>query len=306
MSGHVFAHAVNRHQYPQWLARPFMLRAWHTLTLLITLRNWYIGRWLLQHLPETGQAKNAETPLFTGEGGWGETRSYTASLLDVGCAAGDFFLPWARRHSDWACTGIDAGADAISLCRRFIEQTQLRNACAEHATLQQFTTPLQYDAVWCFSVLQYIDDDDAALRKVYTLLKPGGTLLLYVPVNERRLLPFYTRAMRALTTTNAAIDYDRAQGRMHTYTPNSIIQKLSSAGFTVTAQQGAHGLWGKLYYEPYSLLLQSAKALPVWAAWLPLVLLALLLPALWLLMWLDYLLPPTPAAGNGLLVMATR
>jgi 2-polyprenyl-3-methyl-5-hydroxy-6-metoxy-1,4-benzoquinol methylase len=270
--------ALNRHHYPQWLARPWVLRAWHGATLLLTLRNWHIWRGVREH----GRA--------------------AGTLLDAGCAAGDFLLPLARRHAQLQCTGLDPVPQAVQLCKHYIEAVGLHNACVEQSTIEGFTTPLQYDAVLCLSVLQYTPNDDIALRRLFALTRPGGSLLLYAPVHERRLLPFYARAMHALRHAG----YDEAQGRQHSYTTQAILQKLTTAGFALKQMRGAYGLWGKLYYEPYSLLLQCAKALPAWLAWLPLGIVLLLLPLWWVFMLLDYLLPPAPARGNGLLVVAVR
>jgi SAM-dependent methyltransferase len=43
-----------------------------------------------------------------------------------------------------------------------------------------------YDVVMAHHVLEHVDDDRAALRELFRLLKPGGTALLSVPLNPTR------------------------------------------------------------------------------------------------------------------------
>ena len=47
-------------------------------------------------------------------------------------------------------------------------------------------TPGPFDAVTCISTLEHIPDHDAAVRGMFSLLKPGGSLILTVPYNEQR------------------------------------------------------------------------------------------------------------------------
>lgn len=43
--------------------------------------------------------------------------------------------------------------------------------------------PGSFDTVICLNVLEHIEDDDAALRRIRALLKPGGKLALLVPAH---------------------------------------------------------------------------------------------------------------------------
>lgn len=42
----------------------------------------------------------------------------------------------------------------------------------------------QFDMICCSHVLEHVDDDRAAIREIYRMLKAGGTALLMVPITE--------------------------------------------------------------------------------------------------------------------------
>jgi SAM-dependent methyltransferase len=42
----------------------------------------------------------------------------------------------------------------------------------------------QFDLICCGHVLEHVDDDRAAIREIYRMLKPGGRALIMVPIIE--------------------------------------------------------------------------------------------------------------------------
>ncbi len=60
-----------------------------------------------------------------------------------------------------------------------------------HVVRDEVTSPRltqQFDCVTCLSVLELIDDHRAAVRGMFSLLKPGGFLILSFPYNHRRFV----------------------------------------------------------------------------------------------------------------------
>ncbi len=72
------------------------------------------------------------------------------------------------------------------------------------------------DTIVCFNVLEHIEDDRAALRRMYDLLPPGGKLLLLVPAG-----PWLYGSM------------DRRLGHFRRYRRGELAGKLREAGFTI-------------------------------------------------------------------------
>lgn len=100
-----------------------------------------------------------------------------STVLDYGCGAGDLAL--AAADVGYRVTAVDAAAAMLRVARnrpvrpggatpRFGEPASLGNAA-------------EFQAIVCSSVLEYVEDDDALLRKLAGLLAPGGHLLISVP-----------------------------------------------------------------------------------------------------------------------------
>ncbi len=71
-----------------------------------------------------------------------------------------------------------------------------------------------FDTITCISVLERLADDEAALRRAYDLLVPGGRIVMYVP------------AGKALFG-----NLDRGLGHERRYDKEELIEKLRRAGF---------------------------------------------------------------------------
>jgi SAM-dependent methyltransferase len=115
--------------------------------------------------------------LDAARGGWGPGR-----LLDVGCGYGGFVRRMLERG--WEAEGIDPSPATVSAAARGGLPVRL-------GTLEEASG--KYDAVTLFYVLEHLPDPAAALRKLATLLAPGGTLLVRVPHTApivRALRPF--------------------------------------------------------------------------------------------------------------------
>jgi glycosyltransferase involved in cell wall biosynthesis len=72
------------------------------------------------------------------------------------------------------------------------------------------------DTVLCLKVLEHVDDDQAALRRLHAVLAPGGRLVLLVPAHRR----LYG-------------SIDRALGHRRRYERRDLVRVLEEAGFRV-------------------------------------------------------------------------
>jgi SAM-dependent methyltransferase len=91
-------------------------------------------------------------------------------LLDVGCGFGGFVR--TMRARGWDAEGIDPSPATVAAAARGGLPVRL-------GTLEEAEG--RYDAVTLFYVLEHLPDPSAALRRLFGLLAPGGTLLLRVP-----------------------------------------------------------------------------------------------------------------------------
>lgn len=96
-----------------------------------------------------------------------------ARLLDVGCGFGGFVD--VMRQRGWDAEGVDPAPSAVEVATR-------RGRAVRLGTLEGFSADHgPYDAVTMFYVLEHLQDPMGALRKVFDLLVPGGTVLIRVP-----------------------------------------------------------------------------------------------------------------------------
>ncbi len=86
-----------------------------------------------------------------------------------------------------------------------------------------------FDVVMCHHVLEHIDDDNAAMRELFRVLKPEGTAVLSVPINTSR-----QTTHEDLTITDPALRRKHFGGTDHKrYYGLDFIDKLRAVGFQV-------------------------------------------------------------------------
>lgn len=220
-----------------------------------------------------------------------------ATLLDVGCGAGDHLFFALRRMKSAVAIGVDRSGHAVDLCRTYAAASHPGRAAFVHADLDALETLPASDLILCVTVLQYVERDAALLGKMRRSLHEGGRMLLYVPVRNKRLLPFYSRIVEA-----DGADYDAVQRRRRIYQPDDVLHLLAESGFEVESVEESHGRCGKLAHELQSLVLHGAAHGRMLTRIFAVLSAAVLLP-LWLpLMVLDFLLPVR--RGNALLILA--
>lgn len=148
-------------------------------------------------------------------------------LLDAGGGPGLVAIALAQAHA--TLTGcVFEHQEAAEVAQDMIAQADLQDRL--HATSGDVDTDdigSNYDIIWCSSVLHFVKDIPAVLRKLYDATAPGGMLVCcHAEVSTdaaqaARILPYYL--------------YMRTQGR-HVLPEGALTTCLEEAGFTVTEQ----------------------------------------------------------------------
>lgn len=266
------------HQYPTWLLKhPGRIHWIYSVNFFVQLRKWYIYRKLQKLFAAT------KKPF---------------SVLDAGCGEGQFLFPFARTAKASFFKGIDREAANIIFGNRYIEDQQLSNTSLELMEMEQLKETEQYDIVLCISVLPYSKNDQASVQCIYHAMKKGGTLLLYVPVNNKSILPFYKKLLTRYD------NYETIQQNQRVYTEPGIIKLLQDCNFQLTETNATYGFFGKLSNELLNTHLILYNAYPWLVKMMVAVSLLIFYPLILICMVLDYLLPLR--SGNGLLVLAKK
>jgi SAM-dependent methyltransferase len=158
-----------------------------------------------------------------------------AEVLDAGCGTGGLIRRLAPSRPTWRWTGVDESRVALELARqRCPSEVKFREASvsALHSGAAQF------DAVVSADVLYHVDDDAAALREFFRVLRPGGMVVLNLPAYQW-LWSYH----------DTAVHSRRRYGR------GEVLAKLRSAGFE--APRATY--WNTL---PFPLIVARRKLLP--------------------------------------------
>jgi 2-polyprenyl-6-hydroxyphenyl methylase/3-demethylubiquinone-9 3-methyltransferase len=128
--------------------------------------------------------------------------------LDVGCGTGIFSNYLARKG--WRVTAIDASPDMIEAANAVPESDTIEFINVNYESYSSL--PNSFDLIVSLSMLEYIEDDEAAIEKFHQLLKPGGFLVVSVP-NKAGML----RKMEGVVFGIQTATRDRIFGGMGEY-----------------------------------------------------------------------------------------
>lgn len=162
------------------------------------------------------------------------------SVLEVGAGVGEFSAQFHDRER-LVLTDVDPLAVA-ELARRFADRPEIvarqldldgdPAVCGDPVD-SPADSPVDspVDSVVAINVLEHIEDDVRALRSLSRLVRPGGTIVLWVP------------AYQALYG-----DFDRKVGHVRRYTPTSMRRAVQDAGLRVRVCRPVNILGGIAWF----------------------------------------------------------
>jgi 2-polyprenyl-3-methyl-5-hydroxy-6-metoxy-1,4-benzoquinol methylase len=151
--------------------------------------------------------------------------------LQVGCA-----------HGDQTTLILEIYEDVVVLepTRAFIEMTRAKvgdKVRFVEALLEEYETEERFETIIFSHVLEHVDDAQAALSKLGTLLSPSGRLYVVVPNAEaasRRI----AAKMGVLTHLEDLSPDDIAAGHRRVYRLDTLTRDIKSAGLKVADSGG--------------------------------------------------------------------
>jgi SAM-dependent methyltransferase len=135
------------------------------------------------------------------------------SLLEVGAGLGEFAaqVHGLGRH---VVTDVDAGAVA-AMAARFADRPEVEARVLDLSGDLEEQVGDQVATVLAINVLEHIDDDAEALRRMAAMARPGGHVVIWVPGYPQ----LYG-------------EFDRAVGHVRRYTPATLRAAYARAGLT--------------------------------------------------------------------------
>jgi ubiquinone/menaquinone biosynthesis C-methylase UbiE len=142
-------------------------------------------------------------------------------VLDLGCGKGtqtQLLAPGCHK-----IVGLDVEESCISEARRLIKRSAVRHkaefVCG--SIMDACFPDASFDHVFCFSVLEHIDNLPAVLREVARVTRPGGQLHLSVD------------SLTSIKNLNLIAKHRRDHFVVQYFTPQTLTALLESAGFAV-------------------------------------------------------------------------
>lgn len=106
------------------------------------------------------------------------------TLLEIGCAKGDFLNIVRSKLPSSTLTGIELNRDAVLEARE-----KGLNVLEELSSEHSINNECKYDVIVSFQVLEHIANPLEILKDCIRMLKPGGRLIIGVPDNSKRAFP---------------------------------------------------------------------------------------------------------------------
>jgi SAM-dependent methyltransferase len=152
-------------------------------------------------------------------------------VLEVGCGSGKMLNTVAANRPELELYGCD-----IRPLRAPAESFEFRLVTPDSAELP--FTPESFDAVLMSDILEHLHDPAATLHETAEVLRPGGSLVVFSPLEGQRFSFF--RAYRKLFGDDL---YVRTKEHVQAYSDASL-RALIEARFAITRQEYAYHLLG--------------------------------------------------------------
>jgi len=138
-------------------------------------------------------------------------------VLDIGSGLGEVLSVF--QENNWDCTGVEFNEFAVNYSRKAFGLNIIDRS------IYDFDLSEKYDVIMLWGVLEHLYEPLQILKKVYSLLKDDGILLLEVPSAASVLVRYYEKSLRPV---DRIIEGDR---HIMLFSIQSFIEMPGKAGF---------------------------------------------------------------------------
>lgn len=150
-------------------------------------------------------------------------------ILDIGCGAGTISLYLASKGHH--VLGIDISQSAVNAANKSAKILRLKNISFERMNFPYELPTDKYDFIICSEVIEHIQDDNLALKKIFSLLKRGGVAFISTPSKNA-----------PLHKLGLVKKFDEKVGHLRRYTLEELVEKTRACGFKILETKKIEGI----------------------------------------------------------------
>jgi trans-aconitate 2-methyltransferase len=155
-------------------------------------------------------------------------------IVDLGCGTGEHTVELARRSAAGTALGVDSSAAMIdratTMRAGLTRELQARVAFAL-GDFRDFAADREYDVVFSNAAFQWARDHRDLLARCFRALRPGGTLAVQMPANERETAQVTIHALAAETPWQATLGAIRTPSDLTVRAPAAYGAMLAEISF---------------------------------------------------------------------------
>ena len=181
------------------------------------------------------------------------------NILDIGCGDGSLSLPLLNFSN--TITFVDISDKMLEQVKRQVPQQLLSNTTFINDSFDAINNSNQFDVIICVGVIAHVPVVDELFKKIATVLKPNGLLILETTPNPypigKLLLPYYY--IRRLVMGGAP-KYNKNRLKINallSYTKSMGLQQLSSVKYSFPLPGMSH--WPQSLKLRYTLFTLNNK-----------------------------------------------
>jgi SAM-dependent methyltransferase len=127
--------------------------------------------------------------------------------------------------------GIEISKHAVLAAQKSAEFLGLKHISFKAMEFPNQVPTDTYDFILCSEVIEHLEDDTLALKKIYQLLKPNGIAMITTPSKHA---PMYRLGL--------ANEFDKRVGHLRRYTLEDLVIQCKNAGFTILETRKTEGI----------------------------------------------------------------
>lgn len=155
-------------------------------------------------------------------------------LVDLGCGTGEHTVELARRAPVATALGLDSSVAMIeraSILRASLDVELQQRVAFKLGDFREFAAESAYDLIFSNAAFQWIGDHRAILAKCYRALRPGGSLAIQMPANDRETAQVTIHALAHEPQWRELLGGIRTPSDRSVQSPDAYHAMLAAIGF---------------------------------------------------------------------------